>query len=58
MNARKAKQILLKILKAHGRRFLSCIAASLLLFSLSAHVNDTWVTMDANGQPEVQLYFF
>ncbi|MDD2914872.1 MAG: hypothetical protein PHP70_06080 [Gallionella sp.] len=34
------------------------IATSLLLFSLSAHADDTWVTKDANGQPEVQLYFF
>jgi len=39
-------------------RTLRFIATSMLLFSLSAHANDTWVTMDTNDQPEVQLYFF
>ncbi len=34
------------------------IATCLLVFSLSAHANDTWVTVDTNGRPEVQLYFF
>lgn len=39
-------------------RAFSLIATSLLLFSLSAHAHDTWLTFDDNGQPEVQLYYF
>jgi glutaredoxin len=39
-------------------RFIKFIATSLLLFSLAAHADDTWVRMNVDDQPQVQLYFF
>ncbi|MFA5371784.1 MAG: hypothetical protein WC053_04825 [Sideroxydans sp.] len=41
------------------RKFLTLFAACLIvLFPLASHADEPWITPGANGQPEVQLYFF
>ncbi len=40
-------------------KFLAVIVACLLaLTSLASHAEDAWVKFGADGQPQVQLYFF
>ena len=41
-----------------GKPLFFAAACLLALFSNASRANDTWLKQDANGQPEVQLYFF